>query len=122
LRAQVKEIEATMEVGTSKVAGIESVAQAVVQGLDAIGTAIGEVQTTATTLSRQTEQSRDIVGELAERAALVASAATEHAASAEEVSAAAQEQSASTLDMAASASALLDASTRLTKLTEGFQT
>jgi methyl-accepting chemotaxis protein len=122
LRAQVRMIAETMSVGTSKVAGIESVAQAVVQGLDAIGTVIGDVQASAASLSQQAVQNRDVVGELAERTALVARAAAEHASSSEEVSAAAEEQSASTEDMAASATALLDTSTRLTRLTEGFKT
>jgi len=80
------------------------------------------VQTSATSLSQQATQNREVVGELASRTALVARAASEHASSSEEVSAAAEEQSASTEDMAASASALLDASNRLNKLMEGFQT
>jgi methyl-accepting chemotaxis protein len=122
LRAQVRRIAETMTVGTGKVSGIESVAQAVVQGLDTIGTVIGEVQASAASLAQQAAQTRDIVGELAERTALVAKAAAEHASSSEEVSAAAQEQSASTEDMAASSTALLDTSTRLTRLTEGFKT
>jgi len=122
LRSQIREIAETMQVGTGRVGGIETVAQAVVQGLDTIGSAIGEVQTSATSLSQQATQNREVVGELASRTALVARAASEHASSSEEVSAAAEEQSASTEDMAASASALLDASNRLNKLMEGFQT
>jgi methyl-accepting chemotaxis protein len=122
LRSQVRQIAETMQVGTTKVAGIESVAQAVVQGLDTIGTAIAEVQTSATGLSRHAGETRDVVEELAERTALVARAASEHAASSEEVSAAAEQQSASTEDMAASASVLLDSSGRLTRLMEGFRT
>jgi len=122
LRAQVRQIAETMHVGTAKVAGIETVAEAVVQGLDTIGTAIAEVQTSATGLSRRAGETRDVVGELAERTALVARAAAEHATSSEEVSAAAEEQSASTEDMAASASGLLDTSTRLSRLLEGFRT
>ena len=122
LRTQVRKIAETMQVGTTKVSGIESVAQAVVQGLDAIGGAIGEVQSSATGLSQQAVQTRDVIGELAERTALVGKAASEHASSSEEVSAAAEQQSASTQDMAASATALLDASIRLNKLMEGFRT
>ena len=122
LRARVRQIAEIMQVGTTKVAGIESVAKAVVQGLDTIGTAIAEVQTGASGLSRQAVETRDVVGELAARTALVARAAAEHASSSEEVSAAAEQQSASTEDMAASASALLDASMRLGKLMEGFRT
>jgi methyl-accepting chemotaxis protein len=122
LRAQVRETAETMGLGSTKVTGIETVAQAVVQGLDTIGTAISEVQDAATALSRQAEENRDVVGELAERTALVARAAAEHASSSEEVSAAAEQQSASTEDMAASSTALLDTSTRLSRLTEGFKT
>jgi methyl-accepting chemotaxis protein len=122
IRSQVREVAETMQLGTTKVAGIESVAQAVVQGLDAIGGAIGEVQDSATGLARQAVENRDVVRELAERTTLVARAAEEHATSSEQVSAAAEEQSASTEDMAASASSLLDASTRLTRLVGEFRT
>lgn len=122
IRNQVREVSETMQVGTNKVGGIGSVAQAVVQGLDAIGTAVGEVQSAAGDLARYAEQNRDVVGELAGRTALVSRAAAEHASSSEEVSAAAEEQSASTEDMAASAGALLDASTRLSKLVGEFKT
>jgi len=122
LRTQVREIAETMQVGTTKVAGIENVAQAVVQGLDSIGTAISEVQSSAAGLAQQAVQTRDIAGELTERTALVARAASEHASSSEEVSAAAEQQSASTEDMASSSASLLDASTRLTKLVGEFRT
>jgi methyl-accepting chemotaxis protein len=122
LRARIREAAESMTAGTGKVSGIEAVAQAVVEGLDAIGGAIGEVQEAATALSRQAKENRDVVGELAERTVRVSRAAAEHASSSEEVSAAAEEQSASTEDMAASAGALLDASTRLTRLVTGFKT
>ncbi|MFN8653223.1 MAG: HAMP domain-containing methyl-accepting chemotaxis protein [Gemmatimonadales bacterium] len=122
IRTQVREVSETMQVGTTKVGGIGTVAQAVVQGLDAIGSAVGEVQSAAGALSSQATQARDVVGELAGRTALVSRAAAEHASSSEEVSAAAEEQSASTEDMAASAGALLDASTRLSKLVGEFKT
>jgi methyl-accepting chemotaxis protein len=122
IRSQVREVSETMQLGTTKVGGIESVAQAVVQGLDAIGSAIGEVQAAAGVLATQVEENREVVGDLVGRTALVARAASEHASSSEEVSAAAEQQSASTEDMAASAGALLDASTRLTKLVGEFKT
>lgn len=122
IRTQVREVSETMQVGNTKVGGIGSVAQAVMQGLDAIGTAVGEVQTAAAELARYAEQNRDVVGDLAGKTVLVSKAAAEHASSSEEVSAAAEEQSASTEDMAASAGALLDASTRLSKLVGEFKT
>ena len=122
LRTQIREIAETMQVGNQKVGGVEGLAQAVVQGIDTIGSAIGEVQGSATGLAQQASQNRDVVGELASRTALVARAASEHASSSEEVSAAAEQQSASTEDMASSAASLLDASQRLTKLVGGFRT
>lgn len=122
IRSQIREVSETMQRGTAKVGGIEMIAEAVVQGLDTIGSAIGEVQASAAGLAQETEDPRDVVGKLAERTAQVARAAAEHASSSEEVSAAAEEQSASTEDMASSASALLDASTRLGKLVAGFRT
>ncbi|MBK9692391.1 MAG: hypothetical protein IPO73_12005 [Gemmatimonadetes bacterium] len=122
LRAQIRQIAETMQVGTSKVGGIETLAEAVVQGLDTIGTAIGEVQSAATGLATAAGQNRDVVGQLGSRTALVARAASEHASASEQVSAAAEQQSASTEDMAASATALLDASSRLSKLVGEFRT
>ncbi len=122
IRSQIREVAETMQLGTTKVSGIESIAQTVVQGLDNIGAEIGEVQGAASALAKQAEQNREVVGELSGRTALVARAAAEHASSSEEVSAAAEEQSASTEDMAASAGALLDASTRLTRLVGEFKT
>ncbi len=120
--AQIRQIAETMQVGTGKVGGTETLAQAVVQGLDVIGTAISEVRGSADRLAEQAGQNRDVVGRLAEQTALVSRAASEHASSSEQVSAAAEEQSASTEDMATSAAALLDASTRLGKLMTGFRT
>jgi methyl-accepting chemotaxis protein len=122
IRTQIREVAETMQIGTTKVGGIETIAEVVVKGLDAIGAEIGEVQASASSLAKQAEVNREVVGELSGRTALVSRAAAEHASSSEEVSAAAEEQSASTEDMAASAGALLDASTRLTKLVGEFKT
>ena len=71
---------------------------------------------------KHTEENRVVVADLAERTVGVSRSAADHASSSEEVSAAAEEQSASTEDMASSASELLDASSRLSKLVEGFRT
>lgn len=122
IRSQIREVAETMQLGTTKVSGIETIAEVVVKGLDAIGAEIGEVQTAASALAKQAEVNREVVGELSGRTALVSRAAAEHASSSEEVSAAAEEQSASTEDMAASAGGLLDASTRLTRLVGEFKT
>ncbi len=122
IRSQIREVAETMEEGAGTVGGVEHVAQAVRDGLDVIGTAVGEVQQAASALAQQAEQNRSVVTDLAERTARVAKAAAEHAASSEEVSAAAEEQSASTEDMAATATELLEASTRLTRAVSQFRT
>ena len=122
LRDQVRRIADTMQVGTSKVGGIETSAEAVVRGLDSIVAVIADIQAAALTLAQQAVKNRDVVSDLSQRTALVARAATEHASASEEVSAAAQEQSASTEDMAANAALLLDASSRLSKLVGEFRT
>ena len=112
----------TMQVGTNKVSGIEHVAEAVGKGFEEIGKAIAEVQEAAAMVAKHTEENRVVVADLAERTVGVSRSAADHASSSEEVSAAAEEQSASTEDMASSASELLDASSRLSKLVEGFRT
>ena len=47
LRRQIREIAETMQVGSGKVEGIGGVAQNVIDGLNQIGTAIGEVRTSS---------------------------------------------------------------------------
>jgi len=122
LRRQIREIAETMQVGSGKVEGIGGVAQNVIDGLNQIGTAIGEVRTSASSLATQAAQNRDIVEELTARTGPVARAASEHASSSEEVCAAAEQMSASTQDMASSASGLLESADRLSKMMAGFRT
>ena len=122
IRTQIRQVTATMEIGTTKVGGIESVAQGASTGLQEIGKAVEEVQAAAAVVAREAEQNRSVVDRLAERTNQVAQSASEHASSSQEVAAAAEEQSASTEDMAASASELLEGATRLTKLVAGFRT
>jgi methyl-accepting chemotaxis protein len=122
IRAQVREVAETMQLGTESVGGVEHVAQAVRDGLEAIGAAVGEVQQAANAFAAQTEQNRAIVANLAERTARVSRAAAEHASASQQVSAAAEEQSAATEDMAATATDLLEASNRLAKSVSQFRT
>ncbi|HWA15278.1 MAG TPA: HAMP domain-containing methyl-accepting chemotaxis protein, partial [Gemmatimonadales bacterium] len=75
IRSQIREVAETMQLGTTKVSGIETIAEVVVKGLDAIGAEIGEVQNAATSLARQAETNREVVGELSGRTALVSRAA-----------------------------------------------
>ena len=122
IRGQVREVSATMEVGTQKVGGIEHVAQSAASGLEEIGRVVQEVQAAVAVVAREADQNRAVVDQLAERTKLVAHAAADHASSSEEVAAAAEQQSASTEDMAASASELLEGANRLAKLVSEFQT
>ena len=121
IRNQIREVSSTMEVGTTKVGGIEHVAQGAASGLEEIGRVVQEVQAAAAVVSREAELNKSVVDRLAERTSQVAQSASEHASSSQEVAAAAEEQSASTEDMAASASELLEGATRLTKLVAGFR-
>jgi len=122
IRNQIRQVTATMEVGTTKVGGIESVAQGAATGLQEIGKAVEEVQAAAAVVAREAEQNRSVVDRLAERTSQVAQSASEHASSSQEVAAAVEQQSASTEDMAASASELLEGANRLTNLVAGLRT
>jgi methyl-accepting chemotaxis protein len=121
IRNQIREVSSTMEIGTTKVSGIEHVAQGAASGLEEIGRVVQEVQAAAAVVAREAEQNKSVVDRLAERTSQVAQSASEHASSSQEVAAAAEEQSASTEDMAASASELLEGATRLTKLVAEFR-
>jgi len=122
IRAQIRDVTATMQVGTGKVGGIEHVAQGAATGLQEIGRAVQEVQAAAAVVAQEADQNRTVVDRLTERTAQVAQAATDHASSSEEVAAAAEEQSASTEDMAANATELLEGANRLTQLVQRFRT
>ncbi|HEU4763697.1 MAG TPA: HAMP domain-containing methyl-accepting chemotaxis protein [Gemmatimonadales bacterium] len=122
IREQIRDVAATMEIGTKKVSGIEDVAAAAASGLEAISASIGEVEAAAAQVAREAERNRTVVDQVGATTAQVAMAANEHASSSEEVTAAAEEQSASTEEMASSASELLQGANRLTDLVSGFQT
>jgi methyl-accepting chemotaxis protein len=122
ISAQIREVTATMQVGTSKVGGIEHVALGAATGLQEIGRAVQEVQAAAAVVAQAADQNRMVVDRLAEQTAGVAQAATDHASSSEQVAAAAEQQSASTEDMAANATELLEGANRLTQLVQRFRT
>ncbi|HEU5358129.1 MAG TPA: methyl-accepting chemotaxis protein [Gemmatimonadales bacterium] len=122
IREQVRDVASTMEVGTKKVAGIEDVASAAATGLEAIATAIQEIEAAAAQVAAEAERNRTVVDAVSHTTAQVAMAANEHASSSEEVTAAAEEQSASTEEMASSASELLQGANRLTDLVSSFKT
>jgi methyl-accepting chemotaxis protein len=122
IRNQVRDVSDTMDVGSARVQGIETVAAAAARALEDIAGAVQEVHTAASEVVREAEANRQIVAQLGERTQDVSQAATEHASASEEVTAAAEEQTASTEEMAAAAGDLLQGATRLTALMQDFKT
>jgi methyl-accepting chemotaxis protein len=122
IRNQVREVSHTMETGSAKVQGIETVAAAAASALEQISSAVGEVHGAAGEVEREAVANRRIVEELGVRTQEVSQAASEHASASEQVTAAAEEQSASTEEMASSAGDLLQGATRLTALMQEFKT
>jgi methyl-accepting chemotaxis protein len=122
IRGQVREVSATMELGSAKVSGVEGVAAAAAGGLEQIAAAVAEVSAAAAELARQAADNRRIVDEVGRKTSAVSQTATEHASMSEEVTAAAEEQTASTEQMASSASELLQGAHRLGTLMVEFKT
>ncbi len=122
IRDQVREVSATMEIGTTKVRGIESVAQAASRGLQEIVQAVDEVQTAAGEVASAARETRGVVDQLGNRTVQASQTATEHAASSEQVTAAAEQLSASTEQMASAAAELLEGANRLGKMVAEFKT
>jgi methyl-accepting chemotaxis protein len=122
IRRQVREVSVTMELGSSKVVGIESVALAAATPLDETVTAVQDVHTAAAAVAREAALNQKVVDDLGRKTVEVSQTAADHASASEEVTAAAEEQSASTEEMAAAAGDLLHASNRLTTLMLEFKT
>jgi methyl-accepting chemotaxis protein len=122
IRKQVRDVSLTMEAGSERVQGIESVATAAARALEEISDAMREVHGAAAEVAREAAANREIVEQLGLRTQEASQAASEHASASEEVTAAAEEQSASTGEMANSAGDLLQAANRLTALMEEFKT
>jgi methyl-accepting chemotaxis protein len=122
IRRQVREVSTTMEHGSARVSGLESVAQAAVDALDEIATATQAVHAAAAAVVNEAALNRRVVDQVGQKTVEVSQSASEHASASEEVTAAAEEQSASTEEMAASAAELLQAANRLSALMKDFQT
>ena len=122
IRHQVQQVVGTMDVGSTKVQGIEGVALAAARALEEISSAVKEVHDAAEAVAREVAANQAIVEQLEHRTREVSQSAGEHAASSEEVTAAAEEQTASTEEMAAAAGNLLQGATRLTALMQEFKT
>jgi methyl-accepting chemotaxis protein len=122
IRKQVKEVADTMQVGSDKVRGVETVAQAAAGALDNIAQSVQEIRDSSRQMTTSAQENRAVVDEMTKRTSEVATAASEHASASEEVSAAAEQQSASTEEMAAAAGDLLQGAHRLVQLVEQFRT
>jgi methyl-accepting chemotaxis protein len=122
IRKQVRDVSLTMEAGSERVQGIETVATSAARALEEISDAIREVHAAAAEVAREAAANREIVEQLGLRTQEASHAATEHASASEEVTAAAEEQTASTGEMANSAGDLLQAANRLTTLMQEFKT
>lgn len=122
IRSQVREVSATMEVGSAKVSGVEGVAAAAAGGLEQIASAVAEVTAAAAEVAREAAENRQIVDDVGRKTSGASQTATEHASMSEEVTAAAEEQTASTEQMASSAGELLQGAHRLTSLMNDFKT
>jgi methyl-accepting chemotaxis protein len=122
IRNQVHQVAGTMEVGSTKVQGIEGVAVAAARALEEISRAVAEVHDAAELVAREVAANQAIVEQLGLRTREVSQSAGEHASASEEVTAAAGQQTASTEEMAAAAGDLLQGATRLTALMQEFKT
>jgi len=122
IRHQVQQVVGTMEVGSTKVQGIEGVAVAAARALQEISQAVAEVHDAAEAVAREVAANQAIVEQLGQRTREVSQSAGEHASASEEVTAAAEEQTASTEQMAAAAGDLLQGATRLTAMMQEFKT
>jgi len=122
IRHQVQQVVGTMEVGSTKVKGIEGVAVAAARALQEISQAVAEVHDAAEAVAREVAANQAIVEQLGQRTREVSQSAGEHASASEEVTAAAEEQTASTEQMAAAAGDLLQGATRLTAMMQEFKT
>ena len=121
VQQRMREVTATMDAGSAKVSGVESVAGAAARALEEIVATVATVRSAAAAVAEQARHGETIVEELGMRTAEAGLAATDNAAASEEVTAAAEEQSASTQEMAAAAAELLQASDRLGALVAEFR-
>lgn len=121
IREQIENVVSTMEVGATKVAGVEQASKGAEQAFEDIVSAVREVREAATIVSAAADDNQRAVSSVEEAVHAVNATAESHAASAEQVSAAAEEQSAATEEMSAASVELLHVADRLRELVSGFK-
>lgn len=121
IRGQIESVVGTMEVGASKVHGVEEASKGAEAAFEDIVDAVKEVREAAALVAAAADENQRAVLTVEEAIHAVNATAESHAASAQQVSAAAEEQSAATEEMSAASVELLHVADRLRGLVSGFQ-
>jgi methyl-accepting chemotaxis protein len=118
---QIAAFASTMELGFSKVAGVEEASRSAEAAFEDIVNAVRQVSAAASRVADAADTNRSAFEMVDDAMHNVGAAAESHAASAEEVSAAAEQQSAATQEMSAASVELLTSADRLKALVSGFR-
>jgi methyl-accepting chemotaxis protein len=121
IRAQIESVVATMEIGATRVGGVEEASKGAEQAFEDILGAVAEVREAAAVVAAAAVENQRAVQSVEHAVQSVNATAESHAASAEQVSAAAEEQSAATQEMSAASVELLHVAERLRELVSGFR-
>lgn len=121
IRTQIESVVSTMEVGASRVSGVEVASKGAEQAFEDIVQAVRQVREAALVMAGAAADNQRAVHSVEEAVHTVNATAESHAASAQEVSAAAEQQSAATQQMSAASVELLHVAERLRDLVSGFR-
>ena len=121
IRRQIESVVKTMEVGSSKVADVETASIGAERAFEDIVEAVAEVREAAAIVAAAADDNQRAVHSVEQAVHTVGVTAESHAASAQEVSAAAEQQSAATQEMSAASVELLTAAEKLKDLVSGFK-
>ncbi|HEX6558429.1 MAG TPA: HAMP domain-containing methyl-accepting chemotaxis protein [Longimicrobiales bacterium] len=121
IRTQIESVVSTMEVGATRVAGVEEASKGAEQAFEEIVAAVRQVREAAANVAAAADDNQHAVTSVEQAVHAVNATAESHAASAQEVSAAAEQQSAATEEMSAASVELLHVAERLRDLVSGFR-
>jgi methyl-accepting chemotaxis protein len=121
IRSQIEAFVATMDVGFSKVAGVEETSKGAESAFEEILAAVAQVTEAAHRVAQSADANRSAFETVDDAVRNVGAAAESHAASAQQVSAAAEQQSAATQEMSAASVELLMSADKLKELVSGFR-
>jgi methyl-accepting chemotaxis protein len=120
-RGKIKDVVATIERGTERVAGVEEVSRSADLALEQIITAVDGVRLAADRVAGTAAANQEAMQGVEQALNEVFGTAESHAASAQEVSAAAEEQSAATQELSATSGQLLHSAERMRSLVSGLK-